>query len=306
MTIRKAAAIVVASSAVLVAAGTAHAQSAVQFTKDGKRTLISKDIGNERWAISYDLEDLTVTGNVFFPGGGDPKFVWCERSKTPSVEPGVALDCHGADKCSAGPCPSGQWAPLAHVTLPVEFFFPPGAISPLAIYVEGGSEQNRFIPSGFMGDHAAITLDDRSSTQPHSGMTSAKFRYSGERTQGNGWAGVYWQFPENNFGAQPGRTDVAPRERLSFWVRGEAGGERLRFGSGGVKGHGSFQDSYDTVCAGPCGASGTIVLSTEWQHHVINLRDHDLGMVIGAFFWVTSADENPNGATFFLDDIFFE
>jgi len=28
--------------------------------------------------LPFNLDDYTVAGNVFFPGGGDPQFVWCQ------------------------------------------------------------------------------------------------------------------------------------------------------------------------------------------------------------------------------------
>jgi hypothetical protein len=37
---------------VALVAGLAEAQSGIQLTRDGKRTLISKDAGNERWATT--------------------------------------------------------------------------------------------------------------------------------------------------------------------------------------------------------------------------------------------------------------
>src|SRR5262245_1237489 len=52
-------------------------QSGVQISPDGKRVLISKDVGDERWAITLN-DDNTVTGNVFPQDGGPPQFVWCE------------------------------------------------------------------------------------------------------------------------------------------------------------------------------------------------------------------------------------
>jgi len=49
--------------------GAAHAQSGLQVTPDGKRTLVNKDVGDERWAIVRSTD--TVSGNVYFPDGGD-------------------------------------------------------------------------------------------------------------------------------------------------------------------------------------------------------------------------------------------
>src|SRR5262245_50886208 len=75
----------------------AQRQSGVQVTPDGRRTLISKDVNGERWAITRDLDDLTVTGNVFFPAGGDPLFVYCQQ--TGDAGDDLNFDCFGANKC---------------------------------------------------------------------------------------------------------------------------------------------------------------------------------------------------------------
>jgi len=104
--------------------------SGLQITPDGTgRTLISKDVGGERWAITFNPEDDTVTGNVFSPSGGAPKFVWCEKTGD-NGDPDpytVQIDftCSGADACESPSCPTGEWSQIAQVTLPGSFFLPP-------------------------------------------------------------------------------------------------------------------------------------------------------------------------------------
>jgi hypothetical protein len=66
----------------------------VQFTPDGKRTLINKDVGAERWAITKN-ENETLTGNVFRSDGGPPAFVFCSPTGAPNN-----YDCFGADACT--------------------------------------------------------------------------------------------------------------------------------------------------------------------------------------------------------------
>jgi hypothetical protein len=76
-------------------AATAAAQTrGVQFTPDGKRVLVNKDVGSERWAITRN-ENGTVTGNVFRSDGGDPAFVFCSPLEAPN-----AFACYGADACT--------------------------------------------------------------------------------------------------------------------------------------------------------------------------------------------------------------
>jgi len=65
----------------------------VQFTPDGKRVLVNKDVGSERWAITLN-ENGSATGNVFRSDGGPPAFVFC----APRAEANT-FDCFGADAC---------------------------------------------------------------------------------------------------------------------------------------------------------------------------------------------------------------
>jgi hypothetical protein len=102
--------------------GTADRESGVQLTPEGTRTLISKDIGEERWAITRNA-DGSVTGNVFFRDGRDPVFVYC--TETGSTASDVMLRCESADGCALAPCPPGAWTFVAEVPLPRSFFAPP-------------------------------------------------------------------------------------------------------------------------------------------------------------------------------------
>jgi N-acetylneuraminic acid mutarotase len=117
---RLAASLLVLLAAVDPAAG----QSAVQVPPDGAGTLVTKDVGGARWAISRSPNG-TVTGNVFAPDGSPPSFVWCEETGASAGE--VTFACRGADRCALAPCVPGAWTFIADVTLPASFFLPPGA-----------------------------------------------------------------------------------------------------------------------------------------------------------------------------------
>lgn len=111
-------------SAIVGLASVARAQSGLQITPNRVRTLISKDVAGQRWAITYNSDDNTVTGNVFFPGGGDPQFVYCEQlSSSPTV---IQFGCYGAGPCNDATCPLSDWSFLAAIDLPVSFVTPRG------------------------------------------------------------------------------------------------------------------------------------------------------------------------------------
>ena len=80
----------------------AHAQSGTRTTPDGARTLISKDVGAERWAITYRLADGRVTGNVFRTDGDPP-------SKCSTSHNTVAPRCGASSVPSSKPAAWGQW-----------------------------------------------------------------------------------------------------------------------------------------------------------------------------------------------------
>ena len=112
--------------ALVVAAPTlARAQSGAQWTRDRDATLVSKDVGAERWAITYRLADGRVTGNVFRTDGGPPSFIDCRRTSVTDTD--ATFDCYGADACGGAPCPESQYTLIASgISLPLSFFFPPG------------------------------------------------------------------------------------------------------------------------------------------------------------------------------------
>jgi hypothetical protein len=166
---------------------------------------------------------------------------------------------------------------------------------PFFVYADKGSLDNHYVPAGFMGDFGDVKIEDNSTEQAFSGKTSIKITYSGKGTQGARWTGVYWQNPANNWGSKDGGYNLSGATKLVFMAKGAKGGERIEeFKMGGIMGE--YSDS-DAAGVGP------IILTNEWKEYTIDLTGKDLSYVLGGFCWVTNADVNPEGATFYLDDI---
>ena len=166
------------------------------------------------------------------------------------------------------------------------------------VYSDKNARDNHYILSGWMGDYGDIKLNDQAMDNPHSGTTSIQFIYSAKKSQGQGWAGVYWQNPANNWGSKKGGFDLTGMTKLTFWARGAKGGEVIaKFMVGGIKG--VYSDTA-TVEMGP------VELTDTWKQYTINLVGKDLSYINGAFSWVTNVDLNPDGATFYIDGIKFE
>ena len=172
------------------------------------------------------------------------------------------------------------------------------AFTVFPIYTDAKSPDNHYMASGWMGDFGDVTLDDKSMTNPHSGTTTIQVVYNNKATHGARWAGVYWQNPPNNWGTQPGGYDLTGAKKLTFWARGEKGGERLEEAKiGGITGE--YADS-DVAGIGP------IVLTKDWQQYTIDLQGKDLSSISGGFCWSANLETNPEGAIFYLDTIQYE
>lgn len=137
-------------------------------------------------------------------------------------------------------------------------------------------------PSGWMGDGAqgrrlltitAVPMDVLG--QP---KMASKFEY---RAGPDGWAGVYWQCPDGNWGHQPGLNLTGARA-ISFLARGERGTEIVEFKAGGIRG--TFSDTYET-------SLGKVALAREWKDYRIDVSGLNLTSAIGPFAWSAPAGE---------------
>jgi len=177
------------------------------------------------------------------------------------------------------------------------------------VYFDSKSRKNHFVPSGYMGDCGDIHIKEDFKDNPHSGESCTQVMYD---AKGKGphtceypppakWAGVYWQEPADNWGRKAswqGRGfDLSGYRRLVFWAR--ADNECLiEFKVGGI--NGPYGDSLKEP------RTKRAKLTKDWKVHEIDLRGADLKHIIGGFCWVTNWTDNPDGITFYLDDICFQ
>lgn len=103
-----------------------------------------------------------------------------------------------------------------------------------------------------------------------------------------------WQSPAEDWGDKPGGWDLSGAKKLTFWARGEKGGEEVNFSFGLLGADKKFPDSDK-------GETGKIKLTKEWQQHSIALAGKDLSQIKTGFCWVVAGNGHP--VTFYLDDI---
>jgi hypothetical protein len=172
---------------------------------------------------------------------------------------------------------------------------------PFVVYQDRGSLGNRFVPSGYMPTGECVSMNASHNEGCEEGKTCIKVSYDVAcSAKSRQWAGVYWLNPADNWGDRKGGYNLTGAKRLSFWARGEKGGEQIaEFKIGGVGVNREFPDS-DTASIGP------VILSKEWRQYTIDLRDKDLSYIAGGFAWIANVDSNSDVCTFFLDDIRYE
>ena len=163
---------------------------------------------------------------------------------------------------------------------------------PLTVYAEDG-EAPSFIPAGWMGDAKSIKLDPASTEQPHGGKTCLKCEFQANQ----GWGGVVWQNPAGDWGDRGGGFDLSGAKKITFWARGEAGGEVVNFEFGVLAKEKKFHDTAK-------GALPKVTLSKEWQRFEIPISAPDLTRIKTGFVWTLASPGHP--VVFYLDDIRWE
>jgi hypothetical protein len=164
------------------------------------------------------------------------------------------------------------------------------------VFTEAKHPGNHFVPSGWMGDISDISFSDAETVRPRAGRSCIKMGYKAQG--GAGWAGIFWQNPANNWGTKQGAGfDLSQYKKLTFWARGDKGGEVMtEVKVGGIKGE--FPDSAEI-------SQRNLILSDQWTQYTIDLEGSDLSHIIGGFCVVFAKDTNPAGAVVYLDDIIY-
>jgi len=162
-------------------------------------------------------------------------------------------------------------------------------------YIVYGDEQKEtpWIPSGYMGNTKAITMDPDCTDAPHTGKKCLKVEYK-DKTE---WGGVVWQNPANDWGDQDGGHNLTGATKLTFWAKGAKGGEKVTFGVGLLGSDKKFPDTAKAELK-------EVALKPEWTQYTIDLKDKDLTRIKSGFYWTLAAQND--GVTFYLDDIQFE
>ena len=147
--------------------------------------------------------------------------------------------------------------------------------------------------TGWMGDNASVALDLHCTDSPHSGAACMKLQFKSP----SGFGGIAAQNPPNDWGGQPGGLNLSGAAKLTFWARGEDGGEVVSFKLGILGSDKKYADSDHAELP-------DVSLTKEWKQYVIDLSGKNLACIKTGFVWVLAANGKP--VTFYLDDIQYE
>ena len=168
------------------------------------------------------------------------------------------------------------------------------------VYTDINSGGNHFYPTGWMAesqnDFKYLTINEGYTNDCYSGTSCIEIEFKTNEIKRN-WIGIYWQEPENNWGnIKNGGYNLQGAAYLEFKAKGKKGNEEIKFFMGGIN-SGQYNDSVAQQ------STGFIKLTDNWKTYKINLKNCDLTHIIGGFGFETNAVKNPEGATFYLDEI---
>ncbi len=150
---------------------------------------------------------------------------------------------------------------------------------------------NVYVPSGYMGNATAVSMELDCTDQPFRGKTCLKAQYKAP----SAWGGVLWQSPANDWdGKEPGGANLTGATHLEFHVRGARGDEIVNFVFGVLDGGQPYRDSAK-------GELKDVKLTKDWKRVVIPLEGLDLRQIKTGFGW--SLPGQGQTVTFYLDDI---
>jgi hypothetical protein len=164
---------------------------------------------------------------------------------------------------------------------------------PLIVYDEAERTKLPYVPTGWMGNTKAMKLDPECAEKPHAGKSCLRIEYDAK----DGWGGVVWQSPANNWGDRPGGWNLTGAKKLTFWARGAKGGEVVSFEFGLLGKDKKFPDSGQ-------GKLAKATLTPDWRQYTIDLGQQDLTRIQTGFAFVIAGRGAP--VVFYLDDVQYE
>ena len=161
---------------------------------------------------------------------------------------------------------------------------------------------------------APVTIDGYSRENPLSATTAIRCEFTPQSpTDSGGFSFQNGYLPPTtttvlpNFGEIPDAGyDLTGATALTFWARGEQGGEIITFFMGGTGWSPETEMPMEPYPDSTPLTTMSITLTTEWKKYTMSMSGKNLSYVLRGFGWDAQAAQNPEGATFYLDAIQYE
>jgi Glycosyl hydrolases family 2, TIM barrel domain len=162
----------------------------------------------------------------------------------------------------------------------------------LPFYVYKDNETIPYLPTGYMGNYKAMTVDLNHTKNVYSGNSAIEISYKDR----SGWYGLSFVDPANDWGDILGGYDISGAKTFSFWAKADFSGIGAKIGFGLIGKDKPFPDS--AIVA------EEIVLTSKWKKYTIKLKKLDLSCIRSGL--VIFSNGYGSSHKIYLDDIVFE
>lgn len=185
------------------------------------------------------------------------------------------------------------------------------------VYRESGDTWNSFTQKAKMAGQDAgrvHDMDENCTTEPYAGESCIRCRVETSGSDWGGWLFLNGYLPEgetapqlNDGNQEDAGMDLTGAEALSFFARGENGGETVEFFTAGF----GYDGEWGTRLVNyPDSAKkqtlGFVTLTKEWREYTIDLSKADMSYICCGFGYVLSGTRSGDADNvFYLDEIRF-
>ena len=186
------------------------------------------------------------------------------------------------------------------------------------VYRDFGETDNHYTQKSKMAgidSDLVKDMDENWQEDPHGGSSCIRCEQIAMTGDWGGWLFLNGYLPKGetvpslNDGSMDGQgLDLTGAEKLTFYARGEKGGEKVEFFTCGFGYNGETNArmvQYPDSCTKR--SAGVIELTDEWEEYEISLEGADLSYIVCGFGYVLNDRMSSDSDTvFYLDDIRFE
>ncbi|WP_040559509.1 glycoside hydrolase family 2 TIM barrel-domain containing protein [Kordia algicida OT-1] len=166
----------------------------------------------------------------------------------------------------------------------------PKATLPFYVYKDG--DELPYLPTGYMGNYKALSVDVKNTEEVYAGEHAIKIAYK-ERS---GWYGIAFVDPKNDWGNTLGGYEIEGAKKFSFWAKADSNSVYATIGFGLIDKDKPFPDTAKK--------SKEIKLTDRWKKYTIKVKRLDLSCIRSGFVLFSSSSGFYQ--SIYIDEVVFE